>query len=231
MANKVVNYKKIRTDIINGKKRCIYMKPKGKREYVKRKGEFVLLSVYIKKMQKKMKIKGGYGYFNEYGRYMYKSSTPLKNRVHNNLSNIKSYMKGLSGKTVKEYIPPSELYKRLESSANRRQKLEDENEDIFANFHRQQNLEKDLDADLNKRVKNESKINANNIGLSHRAHVSKIMNIFSKNPTSTPQSNNNTFIRADIVGSTHSDLETRASALRSIRKKPGIFSRALSNML
>ena len=59
MANKVVNYKKIRTDIINGKKRCIYMKPKGKREYVKSKGEFVLLSVYIKKMQKKMKIKGG----------------------------------------------------------------------------------------------------------------------------------------------------------------------------
>ena len=59
MANKVVNYKKFRTDIINGKKRCIYMKPKGKREYVKSKGEFVLLSVYIKKMQKKMKIKGG----------------------------------------------------------------------------------------------------------------------------------------------------------------------------
>lgn len=61
MANKVVNYKKIRTDIINGKKRCIYMKPKGKREYVKSKGEFVLLSVHIKKMQKKMKIKGGGG--------------------------------------------------------------------------------------------------------------------------------------------------------------------------
>jgi hypothetical protein len=59
MANKKDNYKKIRTDIINGKKRCIYMKPKGKREYVKSKGEFVLLSVYIKKMQKKMKIKGG----------------------------------------------------------------------------------------------------------------------------------------------------------------------------
>ena len=59
MANKVVNYKKFRTDIINGKKRCIYMKPKGKREYVKSKGEFVLLSVYIKKMQKKMKIKRG----------------------------------------------------------------------------------------------------------------------------------------------------------------------------
>ncbi len=29
MANKVVNYKKIRTDIINSKKRCIYMKPKA----------------------------------------------------------------------------------------------------------------------------------------------------------------------------------------------------------
>lgn len=33
---------------------------KSKREYVKSKGEFVLLSVYIKKMQKKMKIKGGF---------------------------------------------------------------------------------------------------------------------------------------------------------------------------
>ena len=59
MANKIVNYKKIRTILVYGKKKCIYMKPKGKREYVKSKGEFVLLSVYIKKMQKKMKIKGG----------------------------------------------------------------------------------------------------------------------------------------------------------------------------
>ena len=61
MANKIVNYKKIRTDIINGKKRCIYIKLKGKREYVKSKGEFVLLSVYIKKLQKKYKNKGGEG--------------------------------------------------------------------------------------------------------------------------------------------------------------------------
>jgi len=59
MENKKEDYKKIRIDIINGKKRCIYIKPKGKREYVKSKGEFVLLSVYIKKMQKKIKIKGG----------------------------------------------------------------------------------------------------------------------------------------------------------------------------
>ena len=66
MTNKIINYKKIRTDIINGKKRCIYIKLKGKREYVKSKGEFVLLSVYIKKMQKKYKNKGGEG------------STPLK---------------------------------------------------------------------------------------------------------------------------------------------------------
>ena len=61
MTNKIINYKKIRTDIINGKKRCIYIKLKGKREYVKSKGEFVLLSVYIKKMQKKYKNKGGEG--------------------------------------------------------------------------------------------------------------------------------------------------------------------------
>jgi hypothetical protein len=52
MANKVVNYKKIRTDIINGKKKCIYMKPKGTREYVKSKGEYVLLSVYAKRVAK-----------------------------------------------------------------------------------------------------------------------------------------------------------------------------------
>ena len=61
MTNNIINYKKIRTDIINGKKRCIYIKLKGKREYVKSKGEFVLLSVYIKKMQKKYKNKGGEG--------------------------------------------------------------------------------------------------------------------------------------------------------------------------
>jgi hypothetical protein len=58
MTNKV-DYKKIRTDIINGKKRCIYMKPKGKREYVKSGGEFVSLSAYIKTLQKKNKKKGG----------------------------------------------------------------------------------------------------------------------------------------------------------------------------
>ena len=57
--NKIVDYKKIRTDIINGKKKYIYMKPTGKREYVKSKGELVLLSVYIKTLQKKMKINGG----------------------------------------------------------------------------------------------------------------------------------------------------------------------------
>jgi hypothetical protein len=44
-----VDYKKIRTDIINGKKRCIYMKLKGKREYVKSGGEFVSLSAYLNK--------------------------------------------------------------------------------------------------------------------------------------------------------------------------------------
>jgi len=52
MANKVVNYKKIRTILVYGKKKCIYMKPKGTREYVKSKGEFVLLSVYAKRVAK-----------------------------------------------------------------------------------------------------------------------------------------------------------------------------------
>jgi hypothetical protein len=65
MTNKV-DYKKIRTDIINGKKRCIYMKPKGKREYVKSGGEFVSLSAYIKTLQKKNKKKGGGDGDNEY---------------------------------------------------------------------------------------------------------------------------------------------------------------------
>jgi hypothetical protein len=179
MANKVVNYKKIRTDIINGKKRCIYMKPKGKREYVKSNGEFVLLSVYIKKMQKKMKIKGGFGYFNEDGRYIY-TSTPLKNRVQNMLSNTKSYMQGLRGKTVNEYKPPSELYEREAT-----------------NFDAQQQLDKEVNDDMDIRVANESNINANNIGLRHRKSVSNIMNFFRK-PTSTPPSNNKTFnVHAD----------------------------------
>ena len=110
MANKVVNYKKIRTDIINGKKRCIYMKPKGKREYVKSKGEFVLLSVYIKKMQKKMKIKGGVGYIDERGRHI--ESDPLLTKVWKKLNDLKargkSFTKGIRGKNLDELVP---LYK------------------------------------------------------------------------------------------------------------------------
>ena len=52
MANKKDNYKKIRTILVYGKKKCIYMKPKGTREYVKSKGEYVLLSVYAKRVEK-----------------------------------------------------------------------------------------------------------------------------------------------------------------------------------
>jgi hypothetical protein len=78
-----VDYKKIRTDIINGKKRCIYMKPKGKREYVKSGGEFVSLSAYIKTLQKKNKKKGGgdgEGYVEGYyGPYNSPQSSP---RIH-----------------------------------------------------------------------------------------------------------------------------------------------------
>jgi len=59
-----MSYKKIKTIIVYGKKKCIYMKPKGTREYVKSKGDFVLLSVYIKRVakiaeKKLVKIKNG----------------------------------------------------------------------------------------------------------------------------------------------------------------------------
>jgi dipeptide/tripeptide permease len=47
-----MSYKKIKTILVYGKKKCIYMKPKGTREYVKSKGDFVLLSVYIKRVAK-----------------------------------------------------------------------------------------------------------------------------------------------------------------------------------
>lgn len=63
-----MSYKKVRTDVINGKKRCIYMKPKGKREYVKSNGEFVLLSAYMKAIQKKYKNKGGMFFANCFGK-------------------------------------------------------------------------------------------------------------------------------------------------------------------
>jgi hypothetical protein len=69
MVNKV-NYKKIKMLIINGKKRSIYMKENGRREYIKSKGKFVLLSAYLKKVanivakkllksKKTKKIRGG----------------------------------------------------------------------------------------------------------------------------------------------------------------------------
>jgi hypothetical protein len=48
MADKV-NYKKIKMLIINGKKRSIYMKVKGRLEYIKSKGKFVLLSAHLNK--------------------------------------------------------------------------------------------------------------------------------------------------------------------------------------
>jgi hypothetical protein len=59
-----MSYKKIKTILVYGKKKCIYMKPKGTREYVKSKGDFVLLSVYIKRVakiaeKKLVKIKNG----------------------------------------------------------------------------------------------------------------------------------------------------------------------------
>lgn len=47
-----MSYKKVKTVFIFDKPKCIYMKPKGTREYVKSKGEMVLLSVYMKKAEK-----------------------------------------------------------------------------------------------------------------------------------------------------------------------------------
>ena len=47
-----MSYKKVKTVFIFDKPKCIYMKPKGTREYVKSKGEMILLSAYIKKAEK-----------------------------------------------------------------------------------------------------------------------------------------------------------------------------------
>ena len=47
-----MSYKKVKTVLVYGKKKCIYMKPKGTREYVKSKGEYVLLPVYVKRVAK-----------------------------------------------------------------------------------------------------------------------------------------------------------------------------------
>jgi hypothetical protein len=59
-----MGYKKIKTILVYGKKKCIYMKQKGTREYVKSKGEYVLLPVYVKRVakiaaKKIVKIKNG----------------------------------------------------------------------------------------------------------------------------------------------------------------------------
>ena len=47
-----MSYKKVKTVLVYGKKKCIYIKPKGTREYVKSKGEYVLLPVYVKRVAK-----------------------------------------------------------------------------------------------------------------------------------------------------------------------------------
>ena len=109
MANKKDNYKKIRTDIINGKKRCIYMKSKGKREYVKSKGEFVLLSVYINATQKKNKkrvVRGGVGLKISVGRidpeYVYDprvtKGQKVKNSIINSFRGSRAFISGVLNK-------------------------------------------------------------------------------------------------------------------------------------
>ena len=62
--NKIIQYNKIKTVLINGKKKCIYMKPRGTREYVRHNKEFILLNRYLKLISKKLKKqKGGVGCF------------------------------------------------------------------------------------------------------------------------------------------------------------------------
>lgn len=59
--NKKIQYNKIKTVLINGKKKCIYMKPRGTREYVRHNKEFILLNRYLKLISKKLKKqKGGF---------------------------------------------------------------------------------------------------------------------------------------------------------------------------
>ena len=106
MANKKDNYKKIRIDIINGKKRCIYMKPKGKREYVKSKGEFVLLSVYINATQKKNKkrvVRGGGEEDEDLIKAMNARATMrerVNNRIINSFRKSNAFVSGLLNKKV-----------------------------------------------------------------------------------------------------------------------------------
>ena len=57
--NKIVQYNKIKTVIINGRHKCIYMKPRGTREYVKYNKEFILLNRYIKLISKNLKKQKG----------------------------------------------------------------------------------------------------------------------------------------------------------------------------
>lgn len=57
--NKIVQYNKIKTVIINGRNKCIFMKPRGTREYVKYNKEFILLNRYIKLISKNLKKQKG----------------------------------------------------------------------------------------------------------------------------------------------------------------------------
>lgn len=45
-------YKKSRNIIINERKRCLYIKPRGKKEYIKYKREYILLENYLKIIRK-----------------------------------------------------------------------------------------------------------------------------------------------------------------------------------
>jgi len=122
MANKKDNYKKIRTILVYGKKKCIYMKPKGTREYVKSKGEFVLLSVYIKKMQKKNKkrvVRGGVGLKIRVGRidpeYMHDPRVTMGQKLNNSIINsFRGSRAFISGVLNKEAPYEPNIIKRWE---------------------------------------------------------------------------------------------------------------------
>jgi len=82
------------------------MKPKGTREYVS-KGEYVLLSVYIKKMQKKIKIKGGVGCF---GKSCFK-----KTNTNNNSKNYSVTADlGFVSHNVLEIPPPDDTIRKAQ---------------------------------------------------------------------------------------------------------------------
>jgi hypothetical protein len=74
-----MSYKKVKTVFIFDKPKCIYMKPNGTREYVKSKGEMVLLSAYIKKAEK---IAAKKALASKIAKKSKASRSPIKKKIH-----------------------------------------------------------------------------------------------------------------------------------------------------